>query len=131
TLLNPSSPRIVTQIPLAGLTVTGLTSITMTFTEPVTGIDASDLLISGTPALSVATSDNITYSFSFAQPPFGTVAIRWATNHGITDLEAQPAPIDPTRFGGQWNYILINPVPSVALTSPTNNSFLLTPANVQ
>jgi hypothetical protein len=36
TLLNPSSPRIATQMPLAG-TITGLTSLTLTFTEPVSG----------------------------------------------------------------------------------------------
>jgi len=130
TLLNPSSPRILSQTPAANTTITGLTSITMTFTEPVTGVDASDLLVSGTPASSVNSADGITYTFSFPQPAFGTVTIRWAANHNITDIEAQPAPFDPTRFGGQWNYTLINPVPSVSVTSPTNNAYVLAPANV-
>jgi len=129
-LLNPSSPRIVTQTPLANTTITGLTSITMTFTEPVNEVDASDLLISGTPASSVASADGITYTFTFPQPAFGLVTVRWVTNNNITDLEIPPAPFDPTRFGGQWNYTLINPVPSVSLTSPTNNAFVLAPANV-
>ncbi|HEY2953441.1 MAG TPA: Ig-like domain-containing protein [Verrucomicrobiae bacterium] len=128
TLINPSNPKITAQFPLASATVTGLTSIVVIFTEPVTGVDASDLLISGTPASGVASSDNIAYVFSFAQPPFGTVAIRWATNHGITDVEVPPNSFDPTRFGGQWNYTLIDPVPSVTLTSPPNNTFLLPPA---
>jgi len=130
TLLNPSSPRIVSQTPAASMTITGLTSITMTFTEPVTGVDASDLLVSGQPASSVNTSDGITYTFSFTQPPFGAVTIRWATNHNITDIEIPPAPFDPTRFGGQWNYTLIDPVPSVTLTSPTNNAYVQAPVNV-
>ena len=129
-LLNPSSPRIATQMPLAGTTVTGLTSIAMTFTEPVTGIEAADLLINGVPATTVASADGITQTFTFAQPAFGAVTVRWATNHGITDVEAVPAPFDPTRFGGQWNYTLINPVPSVALSSPTNNTYFLPPANL-
>src|SRR5205823_12484414 len=98
--------------------------------EPVPGVDASALLVSSAPAGSVASADQITYTFSFPQPPFGAVTIRWATNHAITDLEAQPAPFDPTRFAGQWNYTLIDPVPSVSLTSPTNNAFILAPANV-
>jgi len=130
TLLNPSSPRIVTQMPLANTTITGLTSITITFTEPVTGVDASDLLVSGIPADSVNSADGITYAFSFPQPAFGAVTVRWAVNHSITDLEVPPAPFDPSRFGGQWNYTLVNPVPSVTLTSPTNNAFVLAPANV-
>src|SRR5439155_1987011 len=100
TLLNPSSPRISSQMPSANTTLTGLTSIVMTFTEPVTGVDASDLLISGLPANSVNSDDGITYTFSFAQPPFGTVTVRWDTNHNITDLEVPPAPFDPSRFGG-------------------------------
>jgi len=130
TLLNPSSPRIISQTPLANTTITGLTSITMTFTEPVTGVDASDLLFSGSPSSSVNSADGVTYTFSFAQPPFGTVTVRWAANQNITDIEVPPAAFDPTRFGGQWNYTLIDPVPSVTLTSPTNNAYVLAPANV-
>jgi hypothetical protein len=130
TLLNPSSPRIATQIPAASTTLTGLTAIAVTFTEPVTGVDASDLLVSGVPADTVSSTDDTTYNFTFTQPPFGTVTIRWATNNGITDLEQPPAAFDPVRFGAQWNYTLINPVPSVALTSPTNNAYVLAPANV-
>jgi len=130
TLINPSNPRIVSQIPLANAVITGLTSITVTFTEPVTGVEAPDLLVSGTPANSVASTDEIAYTFSFPQPPFGAVTIRWATNHGITDLEAPPNGFDPTRFGGQWNYALIDPAPNVVILSPTNNASVLEPANI-
>ena len=130
TLLNPTSPRILSQDPPASTTVTGLTSITVTFTKPVTGVEAPDLLVSGTPAETVSSADSTEFTFTFPQPPFGVVAIRWATNHGILDLQEPPASFDPTRFGGQWNYTLIDPVPSVTLTSPTNNTFLLAPATV-
>jgi hypothetical protein len=129
-LLNPSSPRIATRAPAPNTVLTGLTSVAVTFTEPVTGVDASDFLVSGTPASSVNTSDATTYVFGFTQPPFGAVTIRWATNHGITDFDNPPAPFDPVRFGAQWNYTLIDPVPSVTLTSPTNNTFFLPPASV-
>lgn len=129
-LLNPSSPRISSQIPLANTVITGLTSITLTFTEPVTGVDASDLLINSVAAGALVVVSPTTYTFSFPQPAFGTVTIRWALNHGITDTEASPAPFDHTRFGGQWNYTLVNPVPSVTITTPTNNTYVLAPATV-
>lgn len=101
----------------------------MTFTEAVSGVEASDLLVSGSPASAVSSADNITYNFTFPQPAFGSIAIRWSTNHGIVDVEAGNA-FDPTRFGGQWNYTLIDPVPSITLTSPTNNTFFLPPARI-
>lgn len=128
-LINPSNPKIASQIPAAGSTVTGLTAVVITFTEAVSGVEASDLLINGAGAAGVTTADNTSFQFTFPQPAFGSVSIRWATNHGIVDVEAGNA-FDPTRFGGQWNYTLIDPVPTVVLTSPTNNTFFLPPASV-
>ena len=128
-LINPSNPKVATQTPPGGSTITGLTAVVVTFTEAVSGVEASDFLINGSPASAVTSADNITYTFAFPQPLFGAVAIRWATNHGIVDVEAGNA-FDPTRFGGQWNYTLIDPVPSVTLTSPTNNTFFLPPLNL-
>ncbi len=129
-LLNPSTPRILTKQPAPNTTLTGLTSITIAFDEPVTGLEAADLLVSGIPAASVATTDSINFTFRFVQPPFGAVSIRWATNHGITDLSSPAAPFYPTRFGHQWDYTLIDPVPSIALTSPTNNTYFLPPVTL-
>ncbi|MFM1767505.1 MAG: hypothetical protein RJA22_34 [Verrucomicrobiota bacterium] len=129
TLLNPSNPRIIAQFPPAGATVTGLTAIVVTFNEPVTGVDAADLLVNGSPATLVASTNPATYTFTLPPPAFGTVTVRWAASPGIVDLEAGLA-FDPTRFGGQWNYTFINPVPAVALTSPTNGAYVLAPANL-
>jgi Big-like domain-containing protein/calcineurin-like phosphoesterase family protein/purple acid phosphatase-like protein/immunoglobulin I-set domain protein len=129
TLINPSNPRVLTQTPLAGSTVTGLTAVVVTFTEPVSGVDASDFLVSGAPAASVSSADGTTYNFSFTQPAFGNVSIRWDLDHGIADVEAGN-PFDQTRFGGQWNYTLVDPAPSVTITTPTNNSYRLQPATV-
>jgi hypothetical protein len=129
-LLDPSTPRIVSRQPAPNTVLTGLTSMTITFDETVTGLQASDLLVSGTPAVSVISADARTFIFNFVQPSFGTVSIRWATNHGITDLSVPPAPFYPTRFGHQWDYTLIDPVPSITVTSPTNNTYFLPPATV-
>ena len=76
---------ITTRIPAAGVAVTNLTEASVTFSEPVTGVDAADLLINGTPAFGFSGSGS-NYTFSFAQPAFGTVAFTWATGHAITDL---------------------------------------------
>src|SRR5256714_1701913 len=64
-------PTLATRTPAPGL-VNALTSITVTFTEPVAGVNASDLLINGLPASSM-TGGNDTYTFNFAQPAYGTV----------------------------------------------------------
>ncbi|MEY2407909.1 MAG: acid phosphatase type 7 [Verrucomicrobiota bacterium] len=130
TLVNPSAPTVVAQTPAASLTLTGLTSITVTFSEPVGGVDASDLIVNGAAAGGVTSTAATDYTFTFAQPAFGTVTVRWATNHGIADLEAPSNPFDTSRPGNTWNYSLVNPRPSVTLTSPSNGVYILAPADI-
>ncbi len=130
TLVNPSASTILSQTPLGGTVITGLTSITIAFSEGVAGVEASDLLVNGTPASGLASTTSSNYTFTFPQPAFGSVAVRWATNHGIQDLEAPANSFEPSRPGHTWNYTLVNPVPSVALSSPTNNTYVLAPANL-
>ncbi len=130
TLVNPSAPTIVSRTPVSSATVTGLTFITVTFSEPVTGVDASDLLVSGVAATALSSLSPVNYTFSFPQPAFGTITVRWATNHGIQDLEVPANDFAPARPGHTWSYNLINPAPAVTLTAPTNNAFMLDPANI-
>jgi hypothetical protein len=99
------------------------------FSKPVTGVNASDMLINGLPTASVSGSGS-NYTFNFPQPPYGVVTVRWATNHGIKDLDVPANDFDITRPNHIWSYSLINPVPTVTMTSPTNNTFFLAPANV-
>ncbi len=126
-LFNPINPRVASQSPAAATIITGLTSIAVTFTKPVTGVDAEDLIVGGTPAISVRSTDQTTFTFAVAQPGYGSVTVRWSTNHSIVDLESPANAFDPSRFGGQWNYTLVNPVPTVAITSPANNAAVLAP----
>ncbi len=130
TLINPSAPTVIAKAPAVGSTNFSLTQISVTFSEPVAGVDATDLLVSGTPAVSVSNATPTNYTFTVNQPPYGTVTVRWASDHGITDVEALPNAFDPARPANQWNYTLLNPAPTVTLTSPTNNAFVLAPANV-
>ena len=46
--------RVAAQVPAANTLITGLTLVTITFTTPVTNVNAADLLLNGTPALAVA-----------------------------------------------------------------------------
>ena len=102
-------PTMVSFIPSAG-SRTDLTQITVTFSEPVTGVDADDLAIAGNPATGV-TGNGATYTFTFAQPIFGPVPITWETSHGITDLAAPPNAFDAIAPGATWSYTLVDVVP--------------------
>src|SRR5439155_14195952 len=84
-VIMPTAPTVTSFAPAAG-TVSSLTQVTVNFSEPVDGIDASDLLIDNLPASSV-TGSNATYIFSFPQPPEGVVTVTWAANHGILDRQ--------------------------------------------
>src|SRR4029450_11621226 len=82
---NTIAPRVASQTPVAGAGLTNLPGLTVVFTEPVHNVDASDLLVSGTPATGVSGSGS-TYTFTFTHPPYGTVTIGWASGHGIADF---------------------------------------------
>jgi hypothetical protein len=130
TLLNPSRPIVLTQSPPAGVTVTNLTEITVTFSESVSGVEAGALRVNGSPALAVTSATNTTYTFAVSPLPFGLVTVQWATNHGIYDLESPPNEFDPTRPGGEWSYALVDPMPAVSLVSPSQDAVFITPANI-
>ena len=88
--------------------VSELKSISLTFSEPVTGVRAGDFLINGVPAEGVSGS-GASYTFSFSQPAFGPVDISWGTLHTIFDLDNPPNRFDPSTPGSTWAYQLINP----------------------
>src|SRR5690349_7459613 len=71
--------------------VTALTQLTVTFSAPVTGVNADDLLVSLEPATAVS-GGGATYTFSFDQPLYGNVSITWFEPNGITDLAMPPNP---------------------------------------
>ncbi|MBI5385529.1 MAG: lamin tail domain-containing protein [Verrucomicrobia bacterium] len=114
-----TAPRLLSVTPSAG-SVFYLTNITVTFTEPVGGVNAGDLLINGVAATSVSGgSSNTSYTFSFAQPAYGAVSVTWAANHGITDFDTAPKPFDGTAAGSTFQYALLNPsAPVVASQNP-------------
>src|SRR5438093_5991333 len=110
---DTNAPVVADQSPPAGATVHSLTAVEVFFSEQVVGVDASDLLINGTPATDLVVGSPSEYKFLFAQPSMqGTVQITWADGHGIHDLAATP-----NIFGGAgWTYTLdTNVTPSVVI----------------
>jgi CotH kinase protein/Lamin Tail Domain/Fn3 associated/Chitobiase/beta-hexosaminidase C-terminal domain/Immunoglobulin I-set domain/Bacterial TSP3 repeat len=118
TLIDNIPPAILSTAPAPGATVKGLTQAQVLFSEPVTGVEAADLLLNGVPAVSAAGSGFGPYSFQFAQPAQGTVRFTWAAGHNIRDLSANLFP------GAGWTALLDSAAASAALTNVVINEFL-------
>jgi hypothetical protein len=99
-LLDAVPPTVVSINPPPGATIAGLGSISVSFSEPVTGVNASDLLVNSVAVSSLTGSGAGPYTFSFIQPPQGTVQVAWAAGHGIQDFSGNP--FSPTP----WSYTL-------------------------
>ena len=105
-------PAIASVMPAPGATVTALTQISVTFNEPVTGVVGSALLLNGNNPATVSQQNN-TYTFSFPQPPYGSVQISWTPQHTIVDGALFPNRFDETAPSASWQYNLVD------LTAPT------------
>ena len=107
-------PRLAAVAPSAG-TLYALSNLSVTFSKPVLGVDAGDLLVNGVPATGLSGGSNL-YTFTFAQPAYGSVVISWATNHGITDTRTPALPFDGRTAAASWQYALVNPNAPVVLS---------------
>jgi len=111
TIVETTPPQLTNVSPVAG-TVSALTSITVTFSEAVTGVDASDLIVAGGPALSVSGGGSI-YTFTINEPAPGLFNVVWSASHGITDLATPGNAFDETAPGASWQYTLVDVTPPV------------------
>ena len=100
------APTVTAKNPTAGATMTNLTSVNVTFSEDVTGVNAGDLLVNGSPASGLVVNSAVNYTFNFAQPSPGTVSINWVTGHGITDTSASFNAFNTNSTGANWTYNL-------------------------
>ncbi len=97
-----AAPTVGVTNPAPGVVVAQLNQIEVIFDQAVQGVDASDLLINGSPAANLSFGIDGQFIFEFTQPATGIVVVAWAPGHGITDL-AVPA----NDFqGGSWTYVL-------------------------
>ncbi|MBT6661144.1 MAG: hypothetical protein HOB00_12755 [Verrucomicrobia bacterium] len=95
-------PEVKTVDPPSGL-ASSLGRVSVTFSEPVSGVDAADLLANGTPARSVEGSGR-TWVFQLGDLPHGKVSLSWAKGHGITDQAQTPNAFLETANGNRWTY---------------------------
>jgi hypothetical protein len=106
---DTTPPSVVSVAPASNATIHALSQITVAFTEAVTNVDASDLLINGLAAANVTALAPHQFAFQFPQPPTGTVGVAWASGHNITDLAGN------AFTGGSWSYNLETNVPLIGV----------------
>ena len=112
---NLADPVIGSVVPAAGVVNNILTNVQVAFSEPVSGVNASDLRINGAAALQVSGSGGV-YMFTFAQPAYGEVRFTWAADAGIQDTGTPPLAFDPARAGNLWSYTLVDTLAPAVLT---------------
>lgn len=92
-----SPPAISSISPTPGTVVRSLDRVRLTFDEVVLGVDASDLLLDGVPAIQVTGDEMGPYEFIFNPPAApGNALVTWAAGTGITDLAEPPNPFAGT-----------------------------------
>ncbi len=106
-LLATAAPTLTVTEPEPNATVPVLTTIKVTFSEPVTGIDPDDLVVNAEAAADVKGSGEGPYEFIFTQPLPGDVSVSWDADHGIASVagEGAYAPEDG------WTYQLMDTLP--------------------
>lgn len=116
---KPGAPPAIASVsPPAGPTPDALAAITVTFDQPVLGVDATDLVVNGRPATDLTALDGgAAYTFHLPPPPPGIVAVSWDEAHGITG--ATGAAFDAAQPGAAWSYTLSDRSPPALLdTAP-------------
>jgi hypothetical protein len=119
-----TEPTLLVVSPPAGATVREFGQIEITFSEPVTGVNAADLTINSAASTNVTGSAAGPYLFTFPRVT-GSVRVAFPTGHGIEDLSEN----HNVFGGGNW---LINvdpnaPVPKIRINeiAASNESGIL------
>jgi len=105
-----ATPPVVSSVNPPPGGISELTSLTVTFSENVQGVDAHDLLVNGVPATSVSGSGAV-YVFTVDAPPEGTVYVTWDGAAGIRDFENPPRSFDLFGAGARWQYVRTDTTP--------------------
>lgn len=115
---DPVPPTFIGFSPLAG-EVGALSQVTVQFSEPVIGVDESDLRLNGAMADLVTAETSSRYTFTYPPQPFGLVQVTWNPAHGITDFARPGNSFDHTAPGNTWQYTVVdNVTPTLAVVSP-------------
>ena len=104
-------PVVQSLLPAPG-TVGALTNITVTFSEPITGLTFEDLLINGGASASGLSGSGATWTFTLeAQPLYGPVQISWSMDQQIFDLDVPANRFDEAAPSASWMYNLVDGTP--------------------
>ena len=122
-LISDITPPVVQSVSPAAGTVSSLNTVVVTFSEPVTGVDAVDLKMNGNQATSVSGS-GATYTFTFPPQPEGVINVTWTPGHGIADQSAANA-FNGTGPGATWQYTLVDTIPPVVTLLFPNGGAIL------
>lgn len=101
-----AAPAVSVTVPTPGATVGTLTSVSITFSEPVTGVSANDLGVNGEPADVVTGSGAGPYVFGFPQPQAGAINLAW----DAADLTIGGIGTGEFVAGSPWNYTLTDSI---------------------
>ncbi len=119
----PGPPTVVSITPPPG-TVSRMSEITIVFSEPVTGVDPTDLRINDYPGNLVSGSGS-NWTISISPPPFGLVQMSIS---GIQDLDTSPN----TLASYPWQYTVVdNEAPAVTNRFPVAGSTLRSLGEIQ
>ncbi len=109
-----ANPVIQSISPAPGSTLSSLSQVTVTFSTPVVGVQASDLQVNDLPAVSVGVAGAVV-TFQFSQPSSGPVAVNIDGDASITDQLGNA--FDPLVPGAAWTYTLADILDPVVATA--------------
>lgn len=113
-----AAPYVVSAEPPFGSTVTSLTTITVHFSAPVSGVLASEFFVGGYAASSVSGSGTI-YTFTMPALPAGALPVTWDVNQTIMDGGG----VRMNEASNTWHYMLVDvTAPVVASRTPASGA---------
>lgn len=118
TLVDALPPTVAAMAPAPGSTVSSIAQVEVYFSEPVEGVQSSDLLANGASATGVTGSGLGPYRFQFNEPARGNVTFLWAANHNIRDQASN------RLSGSSWTVRLDPDAALAALTNIVINEFV-------
>lgn len=102
-----AQPKVTSTIPARGALITSLTEISVTFSWPVTGVTADDMVVDGTPATGVTGTGAGPYLFAVSTSSTGTVRVV-LNSGGIQDSGGNAFPGDAWEYFFRYGRIVIN-----------------------
>lgn len=111
-------PRVIAEVPGKNDVVSNLPSVQVVFSVPVSGVDASDLTVNGSPATNLTGSGAGPYTFSgYSAPGPGTASVTMAAG-GIASIS------NPTLLfeGHSWSYTIDPSPPVIASITPARDA---------